>query len=209
MSERLSRHAGIDRLLHWVMAISTLVLLATALLPILGVEFAWVALHWWTGLVLLAAILVHLLRSLHPRRFLAIWPVPSDFRGAGVVLARALRRTDAPVPGAGKYSLSQKLIHAGFAVVVLTAIATGVLMMVKLDTPWWERNPYWLAENTWGLVHVIHGLAALVLITMIMLHVYFALRPEKRMYLRSMIRGWITRDELERYHDPMKWKTDK
>jgi hypothetical protein len=32
--------------------------------------------------------------------------------------------------------------------------------------------------------------------------VYFGLLPEKRMYLRSMLRGWVTRAELAENHDP-------
>ncbi len=49
---------------------------------------------------------------------------------------------------------------------------------------------------------MLHDLAALTLITMVMMHVYFALRPEKWSFTRSMIRGWITRDEYSEHHDP-------
>jgi len=31
--------------------------------------------------------------------------------------------------------------------------------------------------------------------------VYFGLLPEKRMYLRSMVQGWVTREELAAHHD--------
>ena len=81
-------------------------------------------------------------------------------------------------------------------------------MMVRMDTPWWQRNPYWLSSSTWGVVYVLHGLAALVLVTMIIAHVYFALRPEKKMFMRSMILGWITRQEYADHHDPQRWKVD-
>ena len=36
---RVKRHDGIDRLFHWVMAASVLVLLLTGVLPIIGIEF--------------------------------------------------------------------------------------------------------------------------------------------------------------------------
>jgi cytochrome b subunit of formate dehydrogenase len=113
-----------------------------------------------------------------------------------------------PLPKPGKYSFAQKLIHLAFTVVVLTAIATGGLMMVKIDTPWWDRNPYWISDASWGIVYVLHGLSALLLITMVMTHVYFALRPEKFLYLRSMIAGWITRKEYQHLHDPTRWQVD-
>src|SRR5690606_41323047 len=89
------------------------------------------------------------------------------------------RRSDTPPRKPGKYSLAQKLMHQLFAVVLLTAAVTGGLMMVRMDTPWWKRNPYWLSDATWGVVYVLHGLAALLLVTMIIAHIYFALRPEK------------------------------
>jgi len=206
VQDRIVRHAGVDRLLHWLMAACVLVLLATALLPILGVEFAWVAIHWWTGFVLIAAVAAHILRSLSPRRLARVWIGRRDFAEAVAIARRSLRLGRAPVPRPGKYSFAQKSIHLAFGVVVLGAIATGGMMMVKIDTPWWDRDPYWLTDSTWGLVYVVHGLSALLLITMVMAHVYFALRPEKSMFLRSMVRGWITREEFEHAHDPARWQ---
>ena len=81
-------------------------------------------------------------------------------------------------------------------------------MLKKIDTPWWDADPYWLADETWGVVYVLHGLAALTLITMVMMHVYFALRPEKWLFTRAMIRGWITRAEYGEHHDPQRWQVD-
>jgi formate dehydrogenase subunit gamma len=42
-------------------------------------------------------------------------------------------------------------------------------------------------------------------ITLIMAHVYFALRPEKLWMTRSMFRGWISREEFLAHHDPKRW----
>ena len=105
--------------------------------------------------------------------------------------------------------MAQKLIHHVFAVVVLATLVTGGLMLARIDSPWWQRNPYLLADDTWGIVYVVHGLAALLLITMVMLHVYFALRPEKLKFTRAMIRGWITRREFDEHHDPNRWQVDR
>jgi hypothetical protein len=44
---------------------------------------------------------------------------------------------------------------------------------------------------------------------MVMIHVYFALRPEKWKYTRAMIRGWITRQEFDEQHDPQRWQVDR
>ena len=79
-------------------------------------------------------------------------------------------------------------------------------MMVKVDTPLWTRDPYWLSDSTWGVVYVLHGVAAMTSITLIMVHVYFALRPEKLWQTRSMILGWITGSEYAEQHDPARWR---
>jgi cytochrome b subunit of formate dehydrogenase len=208
MQDRIVRHAGVDRLIHWLAAVCVLVLMATAFLPILGLEFAWVSIHWWAGLALMAVVLVHIVRSLLPRRFVRIWIGPRDLGDALAVVRRTLRLQTAPAPKTGKYSFAQKFIHLAFATVVLAAIGSGALLMVKTDTPWWDRNPYWLSDDAWGIVYVIHGSAALLLITMVMTHVYFALRPEKWMFLRSMIRGWITAEEFSAKHDPARWTVE-
>ena len=205
MQDRIVRHAGLDRLIHWIAAVCVLILLATAFLPILGIEFAWVAIHWWTGFVLTAVVVVHIVRALVAKSLRSVWIGRRDFQDAFGVARRTLRLSTAAAAKPGKYSFAQKLIHLAFAIVVLAAIVTGGLMMVKTDTPWWDRNPYWLSDATWGIVYVIHGLSALLLITMVMTHVYFALRPEKWLFLRAMISGWITRDEYTREHDPERW----
>lgn len=79
-------------------------------------------------------------------------------------------------------------------------------MMVKIDTPLWERDPYWLSTNAWGIIYVVHDFTSMLLVTIIMIHIYFAFRPEKRLYLRAMVLGWITRKEYMNYHDPDRWE---
>lgn len=206
MQDRIVRHAGFDRLIHWAMAAAVLTLLATAFLPIFGIEFAWVEIHWWTGLGLIAIVLIHVARSLLAKRLSSIWIDADDLRDGLSVARHSLRLESGTLPKTGKYSLAQKSIHLAFAVVLLAACVSGALMMVKVDTPWWQRDPYWLSDEAWGLVYVVHGFAALFLITMVMAHVYFALRPEKFRFLRSMIVGWITQDEYERSHDSKRWQ---
>lgn len=190
------------------MAGSTLILLGTAFLPILGLEFAWVDIHWITGIVLTILVLLHIVRSLLFKPLSTMLIGPRDLRDGLAVLSFNLRRTQAEPPLPGKYSLSQKAIHGVFSIVILTAIATGCLMLAKIDTPFWERNPYFLSDPAWGAIYVLHGFAALLLITLVMLHIYFSLRPEKRHYLRSMIFGALTRAEVSKHHDAERWRTD-
>ena len=203
---RITRHAAVDRAFHWVTAACVLTLMATAFLPILGLTFSWVGIHWVTGLVLIAAVLFHVARVLLQQGFRAMWIGTADLGDAAAIARATLRRDLSATPRPGKYSFAQKLIHHAFAVVVLPAVTTGGAMLLRIDTPWWKRNPYILADGTWGIIYVLHGLAALTLITMVMLHIYFALRPEKLLFTRAMLRGWITRAEYSEHHDPQRWQ---
>jgi cytochrome b subunit of formate dehydrogenase len=194
--ERVQRHDAIDRAYHWIMAGSIFVLLVTGIFPIIGLEFAWLEIHWIAGIVLTIVVAVHILRSFtQDLGSMAIGP--GD-------LKEALDGSTKP----GKYSPAQKSMHAVVTILALLVIGSGLLMFLQIDTPWWERTNS-MSEATLGLVFFIHGISTLGLVGVICLHVYFALRPEKLFYTRSMIKGWISRDEMEANHDPQRWKTEE
>jgi formate dehydrogenase subunit gamma len=182
---RIERHAGIDRLFHWLTAASVLTLMATGLLPVLGVKFNWVVVHWITGVLLILLVAFHIVRSLIWQHFRTMWISGEELAQRQV----------------GKYSVAQKLMHLAMTLMILGAIVTGALMLAKMDTPFWKRDPYLLEQGTWGFIYVIHGLAALAAVTLVMIHIYFAIIPENRMYLRAMIKGWITRQEQVQHHE--------
>ena len=196
--ERLSRHAAQDRWFHWITAAAFFVLLATGVLPIVGVKFPWLTAHWVAGIVLTAAIVFHIVRSLFWKDLAAIWIKPSD-------LAELARGAAAPLPG--KYSLAQKGMHLAMAVLVLVAVGTGIAMLVQIDTPWWARSNF-LSEAALGWMFLLHGLSTLALIGFAALHLYFTARPEKQFYLRAMVKGWVSRSELAAHHDPARWTPD-
>ena len=206
VEDKLLRHTLADRIFHWVMASAVLVLLGTAFFPILGLDFPWVAAHWISGLVLTAAVLFHMVRALFFQDLRTMWISLEDLRNL-IDLTRWNFRLSSAIPGKpGKYSLAQKLIHHVMTLIVLLVVVTGLIMLVKIDTPWWERNPYLFEESSWGFIYVVHDLTAMCLITLVMVHIYFSVRPEKLFFLRSMLLGWITRKEYLEHHDPQRWK---
>jgi formate dehydrogenase subunit gamma len=184
--DRILRHAGIDRLFHWLMAATMLVLLATSLLPVVGVRFAWYSIHWMAGLLLTVIIVLHIVRAL-------FWQRPATML--------ALRSGDFSSQGAGKYTLPQKLMHLGWTLAVLVAIVTGLLLLRKAGVPFLLRDPYVRPLSHWGFLTLLHDFAALLSVFLILVHVYFGILPEKRAYLRAMIKGWITRSDLAAEHD--------
>lgn len=193
---RVQRHAAVDRAFHWIMAVSTLVLLITGVLPIVGVEFDWLTIHWVAGLVLTVAVLFHIVRSTFWQDLKSMWISPRDLR-------EPFDSSQKP----GKYSLAQKSMHATVTILTLLVIGSGLVLFAMIDTPWWDRTNA-LSEETLGWMFLVHGLTTLLLIATIALHVYFGLRPEKLFYLRSMVRGWVSRDELETHHDSSRWSPD-
>ena len=194
--ERVNRHDAIDRAFHWVMAASIFVLLVTGVFPIIGLEFAWLEIHWIAGIVLTVVVVFHILRSF-TQDLGSMVVGPSD-------LKEALDGTIKP----GKYSPAQKTMHAVVTILTLLVIVSGFLMFFQMDTPWWDRSNS-MSEAALGWVFFIHGISTLGLIGVICMHIYFALRPEKLFYTRSMISGWISRDELAAHHDPQRWSPDK
>lgn len=204
--ERVTRHDGSARTFHWLMSVSMLTLLVTAFFPVIGIRFAWVSIHWNAGVALVVLVLWHVWDSTVRQDFWSMWPRREDLTEAIRFMKQVVTGSVKPAEPAAKYPFDHKLYHHGIVAVGVGAMVTGLLMMVRVDTPIWTRNPYLLGDGTWGVVYVVHGLCGVALITMVIAHVYFALRPEKWWMTRSMIKGWITREEFLDHHDPEKWE---
>jgi cytochrome b subunit of formate dehydrogenase len=113
---------------------------------------------------------------------------------------------DVPGPKSGKYPLGNRLYHLAILVVGLSAALTGMFMMARVRTPLFTRNPYFLADTTWGFTYVLHGVAGVALVGLVIAHVYFAIRPEKWWITKGMIFGKITKHDYLEHHDPTRWK---
>lgn len=190
---RVLRHESIDRWFHWVMAGSVLALIATGIAPIIGMRIAWLNWHWIAGLILTFVVVAHIVRSFIWQDFKSMVLGPKDF---GEPFDSAKKP--------GKYSFEQKGMHWAVTVVVLAVIATGVILFMQIDSPFWERTNS-MAEDTLGLMFLLHGLSTLALIALVATHIYFAIRPEKIFYTRSMLSGWISEDEMTANHDTSRW----
>ena len=203
--KHVPRHSLVARLFHWVMAASMFTLLFTAFLPKVGIQFNWVTYHWIAGTVLTISVLFHIVHASFWLDFWSIWPDKTDVQDAW----RRVRRfvgLSAPAPRRfAKYPLENKLFHGVIILCGLSVIFTGVFMMSRVRTIFFPRNPYLFGDMTWGLMYVLHGLAGVGLIALVMMHVYFGLRPEKLPITKSMIFGWMDRDFYVEEHDPERW----
>ena len=202
---KIKRHSFAARAFHWVMAAAMFVLLFTAFLPKLGVQFDWVAYHWIAGLVLTASVIFHIVHATFYMDFWSIWPDRADLEDAWRRTQRFLGRSAPPPRKFAKYPLENKLYHGAVLVTGLSVILTGVFMMFRVRTALFPRNPYLFGDMTWGMMYVLHGLAGVGLITLVIVHVYFAVRPEKLAITESMIFGSMSRDFYVKEHDPQRW----
>jgi len=204
----IPRHSLVARLFHWVMAASMFALLFTAFLPKVGIRFPWVTYHWIAGAVLTVSIVFHVFHASFWLDFWAIWPDQTDLADAWRRVQRFFARP-APLPRKfAKYPLENKLFHGVIILCGLSVTLTGVFMMSRVRTVFFPRNPYLFSDMTWGLMYVLHGLAGVALIALVMMHVYFGLRPEKLAITKSMIFGWMSRDFYLKEHDPERWKVE-
>ncbi len=206
--EKVPRHSLAARLFHWVMAAAMFTLLFTAFLPKVGLRFSWVEIHWIAGIVLVLAIAFHIIHAVLFLEFRSIWPNWTDLNNARRAMTRTLGNSG-PAPGKpGKYLLGNKLFHLALVAVGLCMAATGVLMMSRVRTPFFTRNPYLFDDMTWGMVYLLHGFAGVSLIALAIIHVYFALRPEKLPITRAMVFGTMDRKYYLEHHDPGQWACD-
>ena len=203
--EKVPRHGLAARLFHWIMAVAMLALLVTAFLPKVGVQFPWVTYHWIAGLVLTASILFHIIHASFWLDFWSIWPDRADREDAIRRLRRSMGKPAPPPRRFAKYPLENKMYHGVIVLAGLSVMCTGVLMMSRVRTPLFPRNPYLFGDMTWGLMYVLHGLAGVGLIALIMVHIYFAIRPEKLVITKSMIVGTLDRQHYLEHHDPSRW----
>lgn len=200
------RHAMSERVFHWIMSVAMIVLLVTAFFPIVGVQFAWVEIHWIAGLVLAATIIYHIIHATFWQDFWAMWIDKDDLEAGKSELSNILTSSEEEVAKAGKYPVDHKLFHHAASVAGVLAIVTGLLMMFRIDTWFGPADPdRFFSDAQWGVVYVLHGLGGVALITLVITHIYFAVRPDKWWITKSMFFGWITKDEYLEHHDPDRW----
>jgi cytochrome b subunit of formate dehydrogenase len=198
------RHSLAARLFHWIMAASMFTLLFTAFLPKVGVQFDWVTYHWIAGSVLTVSVIFHVIHASFWLDFWAIWPDKPTWwtRGeecavygpAGAAAAQ-IREVPAREQALPRRDHRDRLVRN----------RDRRVHDVPVHTIFFPRNPYLFSDMTWGLMYVLHGLAGIGLIALVMVHVYFAIRPEKLDITKSMIFGSMRREFYLKHYDPERW----
>jgi formate dehydrogenase subunit gamma len=202
--EKITRHTGAARAFHWIMAASMLALLVTGFFPLVGIQFPWLTIHWVSGVLLTISVVYHMIHATFWLDFWSIWIGPSDIKEAIQRVKRQLGQ-NIDVPKHAKYPLDHKLYHTAVMVAGLAVIATGIVMLYRIDTPLVAKNAYLLADETWGLMYVVHGMTGALFVLLTITHIYFAMRPDKFWMTKAMVFGDIDREKYLDHHDPSRW----
>ncbi len=205
---KITRHTAAARAFHWIMAASMLALMITGFFPIIGIEFSWLTIHWVAGLLLTISVLYHVIHATFFLDFWSIWIGPSDIKEV-VQRVKRLMGSDVTVQKHPKYPLDHRLYHLAVTVAGFVVIVTGLVMMVRIDTPLWTRDAYLLADQTWGLIYVLHGVCASLFVMLTLTHIYFAIRPDKLWLTKSMLFGYVDREDYLDHHDPSRWEVSR
>ncbi len=219
-TERIRRHRLIDRLYHWTMAATVLTLMFTAFWPtvFLGKTVVMGDPHWIAGVVLVVLVVFHIIRALFWQNWRTMMVDRIDVQNIAPVLAASTGRAGPAPRKTGKYNGMQKLFHFGVLVLILTIVGTGCFMIFKIGTPpeipfqIIPKNPYIIGEPTsmtWDVIYALHGLAGAAMVGMIIIHVYYALRPDEFHLIRSMLRGWISGEEYRAHFDSTRWSASE
>ena len=205
---RILRQSFENRLSHWLVAISTFVLIFTGFgqMPMYaryGVAslpgMAWAAdyqltllLHYAAGAVLVFAVFFHVLGAIVTSRY-DIMPRRGDVKESVQIIAAMFGRGEEPP--SHKYLAEQRLAYAFIGVNVLLVIVSGIVKVVK-NLPGIDMNPMFLFVTT-----AVHNAAAVFIILSIVGHLAAFVFKQNRALLPAMIDGTVDREYAEHRHE--------
>lgn len=162
--DEVQRFSFAERVVHWVAAVTFVLLLLTGLAlsypslywltSLLGGGAATRVLHPWIGAVFsvsLVAMIVLWVKDMGLSR--------TDRRWLGAVKHYAMHESD-EVPAAGKYNAGQKLFFWAMAVLGVVFLASGIVLWFPESFPRWLRSTsrftHYLASLGGGLFLIVH-----------------------------------------------------
>ncbi len=207
MSARVKRQSGENRLVHWLVAVSTFALVFSGFgqmpmyarygiadLPGMG----WAAdyhltltIHYVAGAVLLFAVVLHVASALATRRT-AILPRRGDLAESARIIAAMLGRGEEPP--SHKYLAEQRIAYAFIGVNLLVVVATGVVKVIK-NLPGVDLPALAVFAAT-----SLHNAAAMLIVVGIVGHLAAFAVKANRQLLPAMIDGTVDRSYAEERH---------
>lgn len=205
--EKILRQPVSNRIVHWVSAISIIMLIITGLgqMPLYGRYLLvqpfgtkWLTsyeitlwFHYFFAAVLIFIVFYHLVFHIVQKQF-HIWPKRGDLRGSyEIIKAMMLKKKEPP---SEKYLPEQRLAYAFFAGAIGLAIITGMFKVIK-NIPGVQASDGMLL---WGAQ--LHNLATVLVIFGIVAHLAAFIVKENRKMLPSMFTGYVSKEYVKERH---------
>lgn len=196
-----------NRFVHWMTALSVLMLIITGLgqLPLytrynvtklpgaewLGDYFITINLHYLGALGLLFATFFHIVYAFARREF-DIFPRKGDMKESYQIIKAML--TKGKEPASDKYLAEQRIAYLFIGLSLLLLIITGLIKTFK-NVPGIELSPSLLYWNT-----ALHNLGTGLIIFGIIGHLAAFLLKENRPLLPGMFTGLVNREYIKHRH---------
>ncbi|MGE3910980.1 MAG: cytochrome b/b6 domain-containing protein [Chloroflexota bacterium] len=206
--ERILRQPPINRIVHWLVALSTFSLFFSGFgqMPLYKrymlsnlPGMAWTAdysvtllLHYLGAAVLIFAVAFHAAYHGWLRRELGFLPRRGDVRESARIIKAMV--TGGAEPPSAKYLAEQRLAYAAIGGVMLLVILTGIVKMLK-NLPGVGFSETVILVNT-----TLHNLAAVLLLLLIVAHLAAFLVPANARLLGAMFHGKVDRAYVEHRH---------
>ncbi|MFQ6086004.1 MAG: cytochrome b/b6 domain-containing protein [Candidatus Bathyarchaeia archaeon] len=181
------RWGAVDRLTHWLLIIGVSFAVLTSLPSFDTRLFGWLSLpnvlarnlHLASGMLLMAAALIHIVYRIVKPRKTRIFPSGKDFSDFGQIVRHWFDKSK-PYPKLGFHHPVEKLDYWGLAVIGLLLTGVGGIML-------WFPGTFPPSYATWAIV--LTGIGFFIMATILVGHIIFALLPVNRPALKAMLLG--------------------
>ena len=191
----LSRYRWFTRANHWIIAITTILLMLSGFALFHPSLFGLTALfgggqtarwlHPFLGLVLFVGytlIFIQLVPRNIPRRDDVVWVKH---------IRDVMDQNEEKLPTLGKYNAGQKFVFWAMAFLIVSLLISGIAI-------WEQYFPGVVSIETRRIAVLIHALSAIAMVLVFILHVYAAIWT--RGTIRAMTRGTVTGGWAWRHH---------
>lgn len=223
--DEVHRFTATQRASHWIMAISVFLLMLSGFImlnsniTIRGIAgVSWLDIHIVFSIIFIGYFIFHIGHVAYKGTWKAMWFGRRDLEDQVLRLKNFIGMSD-DYPRQFKYPSAQKLLHLGVAVVSIGVVATGVVLLRRVEVPllWGPTREFTFlgiqfglgsGEPAWGLVtwsFVLHDLSAIFFVALVIGHIYFAIRPDEWPVSKSMITGNIPVETYAEKYSPRSW----
>lgn len=196
MNGNLLRYTFVERVMHWISAISYSYVMLTGL-AFYSPHLYWIATllggaptsrywHPWTALVFVA-VLMWMLRA-----WLGDMRITANDRAWGQSVRKYVENDDEDLPPIDRFNLGQKYFFWAMLFAGIVLLATGIVLWIPEKLPWNLRSLRYAAI-------LLHVSAALITIGAFIIHVYMGTAVVRGGFT-SIIRGEVSPTWAKTHH---------